>query len=674
MGTSRKANAKSTSMKFKLITIMVLLVIIPLVISTIISATSMLKMAVQNADEVNMAQASIIEEKMNEILNKNFVSLKAFATAPSTIAYLKGEAASEADGEAIIAQLQRIDATLADGNSTAMSGADGMQVLRSKGNLVDVSDREYYKEAVQGHDFISDMNISKTTGACISTFATPVFDTDGKTVIGMVQRNYDLTVLHQMLADEVTQDRQEFVMVDRTGTVVAHSLRELNPEDPEKQDQNPFYTDSRGDKTSGSYSSDFMGDTWIISWIKIPACDWIIASCRVKEVALSAVYKNIIFQIVLSVVFALLGVLIAVLYTGNIQKPIAEIDETLGLLADGQFRQKFEESNKNDEPHRALKSAAVVTDKLRDIISSIKSEASVVNTSSDELSNMAEQMARVTEDASSAVQNIASSAARQSDEIVGVIENVATVEKAIEDVENSAENLKSLTTKMQTASDESSESLQKLRETSEHMNHAITEVADKISTTSQTVGEINKMVDSITAIASQTNLLALNAAIEAARAGEAGRGFSVVAEEIGKLAEESSLSAEEIRKSMDSLLKESQTAVDVANSVRATNTDQQAVIESTYESVSAMIRDIKSSAEATDEISRNAAACIVAKDSVKDAMTTLSELSNVNASTSVETGSSMESLADTVQALSQSASSLKELSGNLSSEISFFKE
>ncbi len=64
---------------------------------------------------------------------------------------------------------------------------------------------------------------------------------------------------------------------------------------------------------------------------------------------------------------------------------------------------------------------------------------------------------------------------------------------------------------------------------------------------SKAVDEINTLTESILSIASQTNLLALNAAIEAARAGEAGKGFAVVAEEIRTLAEESSVTANNIK-------------------------------------------------------------------------------------------------------------------------------
>ena len=69
------------------------------------------------------------------------------------------------------------------------------------------------------------------------------------------------------------------------------------------------------------------------------------------------------------------------------------------------------------------------------------------------------------------------------------------------------------------------------------------------------VNEANKVVGNVGKNASHSNILALNASIEAARSGEAGRGFSVVAQEMGKLATESSTSAAQIKKTLDGIVK-----------------------------------------------------------------------------------------------------------------------
>lgn len=85
-----------------------------------------------------------------------------------------------------------------------------------------------------------------------------------------------------------------------------------------------------------------------------------------------------------------------------------------------------------------------------------------------------------------------------------------------------------------------------VRETSDLTQNAVSAVAERAKCLSRRPGEIGAFAETITHIANQTNLLALNAAIEAARAGEHGRSFSVVAEEVRKLADHSATAAREI--------------------------------------------------------------------------------------------------------------------------------
>ena len=666
---------KKSSVKTKLILIMTLTVVIPVLALTIVSMNIAIGQGKANADEVNRTQSQLMAQQLQTIYRTNIETIRTLANTHEVRAYLEGEPGDEATEKEILDQMLAIDEHMNDGNAMAISGADGEQRLRTKGKCVNVAEREYFMEPMGGaSEYISDLIVSKSTGSAIVTFSVPVKSLDGSKTVGIVQRNYDVTVLHDLVAGDVTQDRQENLIVDRTGTIVAHSAREVDTENPEKQDMNPFYTDSRGDKTKGDYIAPWAGDTWVISWEKLEDSGWVVASCRVQEVALASVYKTVLLQGIMGVLFIAVGVVLAIIFSASITKPVVAVNDSLRNLTNGTFRKIAGYEKRNDEFGQIIHNTNDVVDKLKVIVGDISSGAGDVNSASDELAKMSERISQNTENVSRAVQEIATGATQQAQEIQNATINIEKIGEAVGNVQDSTRELSEIAERMQTASAESANSLAELKKSSETMDKGINDISEKISATSDAVGRINDMVEAISSIASQTNLLSLNASIEAARAGEAGKGFAVVAEEIGKLALDSNRSAEQIRSEMDMLLSESQAAVSMADSVQKNNIRQQEVIETTFSSVNRMIEDIETTASGVHKISVNADACVNAKDVVVEVMDSLSAISEENAASSQETGASMEELSATVSTLSNSATSLHDISTNLSDETGFFKE
>ncbi len=117
------------------------------------------------------------------------------------------------------------------------------------------------------------------------------------------------------------------------------------------------------------------------------------------------------------------------------------------------------------------------------------------------------------------------------------------------------------------------------------MNH----IEEIVNNTGELIEEATKLVKGIEGIASRTNLLALNAAIEAARAGEAGRGFSVVAEQMRKLAQTSGESASDIGKALTSISESMEQVVDYvgqSNGVASTQAASTEEITATFNELS----------------------------------------------------------------------------------------
>lgn len=152
----------------------------------------------------------------------------------------------------------------------------------------------------------------------------------------------------------------------------------------------------------------------------------------------------------------------------------------------------------------------------------------------------------------------------------------------------SSEEIDRISQKAQEAGQKSELSLDKLKTIK-------TVVEDSANTTKVIYDkskEINKIADTITAIAKQTNLLALNAAIEAARAGDSGRGFAVVADEVRKLAEHTNVSANQVKLLMGDMVKKVGDAAEITEKGKESVEKGEVVIKETMNSLQSIASSI----------------------------------------------------------------------------------
>ena len=659
------------SVKPKLICVMLLSCIIPIMVSVIVSYVSSMNKSLEDAETINIKKAQVIEEQYMGYLEEMIFSLETAASSPWLVSFMES-AEEDRDIEAMQKWLQAMEAKLQGDNSIVVTAPDGQQVVRSSGDLQNIADRDYFQAALKGQTLISGVYASKSTGSATIFIIAPIRNSSGN-VVGTIQRSYGLDGLHDYLASVVDTSKNEEVMViDSEGNMIGNSGFEVDMNDMQNFAGVDFYTQTKANG-SNNYIGSNNGQKVVMSLIEADLTGWVIGSVANYNVVMAETQRSANLIIGLGLLMIVIAVFVSWKMANSFTQPLVEVNNTVSKLAEGEFLRINKFTGRQDEFGDIINSTNSVIDKLQSIVSSIKSSTVSVNSSSEELADTANQISQTADDVSNAVQEIASGATQQADEIQSVTENVGNIGEATGNVQASTDDLSNLASRMQEVSTESAQSLADLQHSSENMSESIVQITEKIGATSKAVENINEKVMGIASIASQTNLLSLNASIEAARAGEAGKGFAVVAEEIGKLADDSRNMADEIRREMDILLTESQSAVSMASEVQRQNDEQQAVLGSTVQSVNAMIEDISSTVVSVKSIEADAGTCVDAKNVVADAMASLSAISQENAASSEETGASMQELSATVTTLASSADSLKEVAEKLNEEMAFFK-
>ena len=178
------------------------------------------------------------------------------------------------------------------------------------------------------------------------------------------------------------------------------------------------------------------------------------------------------------------------------------------------------------------------------------------------INGAAQQVTTATQEAQAITGQLLQAAQKQAAEIQGTGQSVAQMTVSMHEVSKSANDSASVAKSSLSAAEKGTHAVQNAIRGMNDIRDQIQETSKRIKRLGESSQEIGEIVQLISDITEQTNVLALNAAIQAASAGEAGRGFTVVAEEVQRLAERSAEATKHIGAIVKSIQRDTQDAVE----------------------------------------------------------------------------------------------------------------
>ncbi len=534
-----------------------------------------------------------------------------------------------------------------------------------------ISDTDYFKALAGSNKFaVGAPFLSKATGRLVIPMARAIETLAGRS--GTLVVLFDHQRFMEFLSTSEIGNSGAIYILDAKGNAV------YTP-DPKKLllplESNLFATqilNKAGPAVKGFGEYKDTTGSRLASWEPLGISNWTVVATLSRAEFEKGILMIRNFMLLTALITALIAAVIAIRYADSIIRPIKDLGLLMNRVAHGDL--EVESTHQpNQEIAELNNSFNQMLENLKVLITGISQASHSVTSTSQTLGALSSQTLASAENMLESVEEIASGAEIQRVDAADSVQRTQIMAESIQEIHAQIAGILSAVRSSESVAGRGMEQLQILGLKSDENQEAALHIRREVASLNAEIQQIGGIVEAISKISKTTNLLALNAAIEAARAGDAGRGFSVVAQEVRNLAGQTTQEATNIHSIIQSVQKKARSMETIVLKNEAIAQEQRLSVDTTSDAFNRISTEIHITTEKMTVIAEAIETLDQSKDEMIQSVSAIAAVAAQTSQAAQTARASTQEQFSSVEHLRNQAEDLHLLAEGLTASIRVFQ-